>query len=115
LHLTIRVLEGMRVFPQRMLQNLNSSGGLVYSAAVLLALIDAGMTREGAYASVQRAAMRTWEDGPPFRETLLEEDAVRDAGVDGALLDKVMDPQRYLVHADAIFKRVEALDVGGEG
>jgi len=113
LHLTIRVLEGMRVFPQRMLQNLNSSGGLVYSASVLLALIDAGMTREDAYASVQRAAMKTWEQGPPFRETLLEEDAVRDAGVDGALLDKIMDPHRYLVHADAIFKRVEALDVGG--
>ena len=115
LHLTIRVLEGMRVFPQRMLQNLNSTGGLVYSAAVLLALIDAGMTREDAYASVQRASMKTWEAGTPFRETLLEEDAVRDAGVDGALLDKIMDPHRYLVHADAIFKRVEALDVGGTG
>ena len=113
LHLTILVLEGMRVFPQRMVQNLNSSGGLVYSASVLLALIDAGMTREDAYASVQRAAMKTWEQGPPFRETLLEEDAVRDAGVDGALLGKIMDPHRYLVHADAIFKRVEALDVGG--
>jgi adenylosuccinate lyase len=113
LHLTIRVLEGMRVFPQRMLENLNSSGGLVYSAAVLHALIDAGMTREDAYLSVQRAAMRTWEAGTPFRETLLEEEAVRDAGVDGASLDKIMDPNRYLVHADAIFKRVGALDVGG--
>jgi adenylosuccinate lyase len=113
LHLSIKVLDGMRVFPQRMLTNLGSSGGLVYSAAVLLALVDAGMTREDAYASVQRAAMKTWESGTPFRDTLLEEDAVRGAGVNGARLDKIMDPQRYLVHADAIFKRVEALDVEG--
>jgi adenylosuccinate lyase len=111
LHLTIKVLDGLRVFPDRMRANLESSGGLVYSAAVLLALIDAGMTREDAYASVQRAAMKTWEGGTPFRETLLDEEAVRAAGVDGGLLDKIMDPQRYLVYADAIFKRVEALDV----
>ena len=115
LDLSIKVLDGMRVFPERMRQNLDASGGLVYSAAVLLALIDAGMTREDAYASVQRAAMRTWEKGTPFRQTLLEEEAVQAAGVDGMLLDKIMDPQRYLVHADAVFKRVEALDVGGTG
>ena len=115
LDLSITVLDGMRAFPERMRQNLDSSGGLVYSAAVLLALIDAGMTREDAYASVQRAAMRTWEKGTLFRQTLLEEEAVQAAGVDGMLLDKIMDPQRYLVHADTIFKRVEALDVGGTG
>ena len=113
LHLTIKVLDGMRVFPERMRQNLESSGGLVYSAAVLLALIDAGMTREDAYASVQRAAMRTWEKGTPFRQTLLEEEPVQTAGVDGGLLDKIMDPQRYLVHASTVFERVEALDVKG--
>ncbi|HJT37462.1 MAG TPA: adenylosuccinate lyase [Actinomycetota bacterium] len=113
LHLTIKVLDGMRVFPERMRQNLESSGGLVYSAAVLLALIDAGMTREDAYASVQRAAMRTWEKGTPFRQALLEEEPVQTAGVDGGLLDKIMDPQRYLVHASTVFERVEALDVKG--
>jgi len=115
LDLSITVLDGMRVFPERMRQNLDASGGLVYSAAVLLALIDAGMTREDAYASVQRAAMRTWEKGTPFRQTLLEEESVQAAGVHGMLLDKIMDPQRYLVHADAVFKRVEALDAGGAG
>ena len=82
----------------------------------MLALIDSGqMTRESAYASVQKAAMKTWEQGTPFRETLLEEPAVRASGVDAARLETIMDPQRYLVHADAIFKRVEALDVGGAG
>jgi adenylosuccinate lyase len=114
LDLTIRVLDGMRVFPDRMMLNLESTGGLVYSAAVLLALIDKGMSREDAYASVQHAAMKTWEEGTPFRDTLLEEKAVRAAGIEGGMLDEIMDPQRYLVHADAIFKRVEALEVGGE-
>jgi len=111
LHLTIKVVSGMRVFPDRMRANLESTGGLVYSAAVLLALVEAGLTREDAYASVQRAAMKTWEEGTPFRETLLEEDAVS-RKVDGGLLDRIMDPQKYLVHAHTVFKRVEAIDAG---
>jgi adenylosuccinate lyase len=105
LHLTIKVLDGMRVYPERMLANLNASGGLVYSAAVLLALVESGLTREDAYAVVQRAAMKTWEGGEPFRETLLAEGAL-----DAAKLDELMNPARYLVHAGAVFKRLEALD-----
>jgi adenylosuccinate lyase len=99
------VIDGMRVYPDRMLANLEASGGLVYSAAVLLALVDTGMSREDAYAAVQRAAMRTWESGTPFRETLLAEtDALSDQE-----LDAIMDPRRYLTHADVIFKRLEEL------
>ena len=110
LHLTIKVLDGMPVFPERMMANLNASGGLVYSAAVLLALVEQGLTREDAYAAVQRAAMRTWEGGPPFKDTLLGEPAVAEK-VKPQLLDEIMDPSRYLVHADAVFKRVEAVEV----
>ncbi|HEX9711394.1 MAG TPA: adenylosuccinate lyase [Actinomycetota bacterium] len=110
LHLTIKVLDGMRVFPERMMANLNASGGLVYSAAVLLALVEQGLTREDAYAAVQRAAMRTWEGGPPFKDTLLGEPAVAEK-VKPQLLDEIMDPSRYLVHADAVFKRVEAVEI----
>jgi adenylosuccinate lyase len=105
LHLAIDVIENMRVHPERMLENLNASGGLVYSAAVLLALVERGMSREDAYAIVQRAAMKTWESGVPFRDTLRE---ATDA-LDDAALDAVMDPRRYLTHADVIFKRLEAL------
>jgi len=110
LHLTIKVLDGMRVFPERMMANLNASGGLVYSAAVLLALVEQGLTREDAYTAVQRAAMRTWEGGPPFKDTLLGEPAVAEK-VKPQLLDEIMDPSRYLVHADAVFKRVEAVEI----
>jgi adenylosuccinate lyase len=92
--------------------NLDATGGLVYSGAVLLALVEAGLTRERAYASVQRAAARTWEDQTPFRETLLAEPDVA-AALGGAQLDAIMEPHRYLAHAGAIFKRVEAIDVSG--
>ncbi|MGH2829528.1 MAG: adenylosuccinate lyase, partial [Actinomycetota bacterium] len=76
LSLAIGVVEGMRVDASRMRRNLEMTNGLVYSQAVLLALVEAGMPREDAYAAVQRAAMRTWETEAPFADTLLEEEAV---------------------------------------
>ncbi len=108
LHLTTNVIDGMRVYPDRMLANLNASGGLVYSQAVLLALVDAGASREEAYGIVQSAGMRTWEQGGVFRDNLLAVEAVRER-LGEAKLDAIMDPQRYLVHADRIFKRLERL------
>jgi len=108
LDLTTKVIDGIRVFPERMLQNLNASGGLVYSQAVLLALVDAGASREEAYGIVQSAGLRTWEQGGRFRDHLLEVHAVRER-LGEAKLDAIMDPARYLLHADRIFKRLEAL------
>ena len=108
LHLTTNVIDGMRVYPERMLDNLNASGGLVYSQAVLLALVDAGCSREEAYGIVQSAGMRTWEKGGRFRDHLLEVEAVREH-LGEAKLDAIMDPQRYLVHAGRIFERLERL------
>jgi adenylosuccinate lyase len=105
LHLANNVIANMRVYPERMKANLEASGGLVYSAAVLLELVNRGLSREVAYGIVQRAAMKTWETGTLFRMTLLAETDVLDAGA----LDKVMDPRNYLVHADVIFKRLEEL------
>jgi adenylosuccinate lyase len=108
LELAIGVVERMRVYPERMQANLEASGGLVYSQAVLLALVEAGLARERAYAAVQRAAMRTWESGRSFSDTLLEEEDLRSA-LDGARLAELMDPRRYLTHVDVIFKRLEEL------
>ncbi len=109
LQLTIDVVEGMRVDAARMRQNLDATGGLVYSQSVLLSLVDAGMTREDSYGAVQRAAMRTWEDGTPFKQTLLNEPAVA-AAINSDALDAIMDPSRYLTHLDIIFKRLEAIE-----
>ncbi|MHB8513118.1 MAG: adenylosuccinate lyase [Actinomycetota bacterium] len=106
LQLTIDVIEGMRVYPERMKQNLESSGGLVYSQSVLLALVEKGLSREDAYGIVQRAAMETWETGKHFRETLRKEQSV----LDERALEALMTPTRYLVHLDTIFKRLEALE-----
>jgi adenylosuccinate lyase len=108
LDLTRWVVEGMRVFPERMRANLEASGGLVYSQAVLLALVEAGLSREDAYAVVQRAAMATWEEGGSFRDRLLADETVR-SRLGEARLDEIMDPARYLVHVDRIFERLERL------
>ncbi|MDQ3973127.1 MAG: adenylosuccinate lyase, partial [Actinomycetota bacterium] len=73
LHLAVRVVEGLRVFPQRMRANLEATGGLVYSSQALLALVESGMARDDAYKLVQAAAMRSWDSGEPLRATLAAE------------------------------------------
>jgi adenylosuccinate lyase len=73
------IVRGMRVHPDRMLENLDSSYGLVFSQPVLLALVDAGRTRDEAYRIVQRAATRTWEERRPFRSVLGEDPDVLDS------------------------------------
>ncbi|MEX2554139.1 MAG: adenylosuccinate lyase [Actinomycetota bacterium] len=108
LHTATRVLDGLRVYPERMLANLNASGGLVYSAAVLLALVEAGLSREDAYAITQQAGMKTWEEGGSFREHLLGHEPVRER-LGEKKLDEIMDPRRYLTHAGVIFERLERI------
>ena len=71
------VVDKLLVYPQRMKTNLESSKGLIYSQAALLALTRKGLTREKAYALVQRNAMKTWSDAKTFRENLLVDPEVR--------------------------------------
>jgi len=83
---------------------------VVHSQKVLLALTQAGLSREGAYRAVQRAAMATWTalgdpNGKSFRDNLLADEEV--AGrLDAAALDKAIDPQRDFRHVETIFARV---------
>ena len=109
LHLTHRLVTGLVVDPDRMRANLESSGGLIYTSAVLLELVDAGLSREDAYAFVQRAAMATWETGVPFRETLSAEAASAGQQLDEARLDAVCRPERYLERLAPVFERLAAL------
>jgi adenylosuccinate lyase len=109
LHLTTRLVDGLVVDTARMRSNVDSSGGLVYTSAVLLDLVDTGLSREDAYAITQRAAMRTWDTGVPFRETIAaaaKEDGVE---VDLGRLDEVMRPERYLTRLGPVFDRLAAL------
>ena len=101
LHLAIRVVDGLTVFADRMMANLESTGGLVYSSQVLLHLVDTGMPRDDAYKVVQAAAMRTWETGTPFRQTLAEE------GVD--VPEDALSPQRFLHRHDVVRARLDTL------
>ncbi len=104
------MMERLVVYPERMLANLDSLGGVVHSGEVLLELARAGISREDAYRIVQRNAMATWTalgtpGGRSFRENLDADPEV--AGrVAPALLDRATDPGRHLAALDASFRRV---------
>jgi adenylosuccinate lyase len=102
------LISGLRVSPERMRANVASSGGLAGSSAALLALVDAGWTREDAYLAVQRAAMAAWEGKGGFRDLLLAEPGVAEA-LSGPDLDAAIDPARFVAGAGAVFERLEAL------
>jgi adenylosuccinate lyase len=105
------VLENLRVHPDRMRANLEADGGLAYSQTVLLALVDAGLSRDEAYAAVQRAAAKAWDDGSDFRAELRAEPDVRRALPDDAL-DAAFDAAHALRNLDVVFDRLSKLDVG---
>ena len=102
-----RLLAGLQVFPQRMLANLELSRGLVFSQAVLLALVQSGLARDEAYKIVQEQAARAWAEQVPFR-ALLEADPRVDLTAE--LLDEAFDLQRSLRHTDAVFAALDDLD-----
>ena len=103
------VIDGLRVYPDRMQANLDASFGLVNSQSVLTALLAKGtLQREEAYALVQRNAMVAWEDGRPFLE-LLKSDPDVTEHLDPAEIEGCFDPARYLRNAHVIFERLEAL------
>ena len=109
LHITTRLVDGLVVNPDRMRDNLESTGGLIYTSTVLLELVESGLSREDAYAFVQEAAMETWNTGRPFRETLTQQAQKADKELDEARLDEVCRPERYLERLAPVFERLEAL------
>jgi adenylosuccinate lyase len=107
------VLEGLLVFPDRMLANLGAGGGVVYSQSVLLALVDAGLARDDAYALVQTAAAKAWDESRDFRAAL-EADPTVSERLDRAALDALFDPRRYLANLGGVFEKLEKLPVESE-
>jgi adenylosuccinate lyase len=103
------LVEGMRVYPERMIENLESSYGLVFSQPVLLALVEAGMTRDDAYRVVQRNAMRAWDERRPFRELLQADPDVTDV-LDAARLDACFDLKRALANVGRTFDALDAME-----
>jgi adenylosuccinate lyase len=101
------VMDKLLVYPERMLANLNKMGGLVHSQRVLLALTQAGVSREDAYRLVQRNAMQVWQsDGKLQLLVLLKADADVAAKLAPAELEGLFDLAYHFKHVDAIFARV---------
>ena len=108
LHIFTGVMDGLVVYPERMKQNLERTQGLVFSQRVLLALIEAGMSREVAYKVVQTSSMTAWDRQTPLRG-LLEADPEVTLRLDTAALDAVFDYSAYLIHVDESFRRIGLL------
>jgi adenylosuccinate lyase len=106
---TTALITGLQVDAERMRANLDATHGLIYSSAVLLELVAAGMSREDAYALVQAAAMDTHRTGAPFRETLRCRAAERGQPLDEARLDEACRPERYVERLGGVFERLERL------
>jgi adenylosuccinate lyase len=99
------VIEKLVVYPETMLHNLNQLHGLVHSQRVLLALTQKGVSREDAYALVQRNAMKAWENGADFRAELKADPDVR-AALDAVEIDALFDLDHHTRNVDTIFARV---------
>ena len=107
------LVDGLRIDEARMLQNLESSHGLVFSQRVLLALVGAGMTRDDAYRLVQRNAMRAWDEQRSFRELIGGDDEVT-AQLGAEEIDRAFDLADSVRHASTIVERLQRLDQPSE-
>jgi adenylosuccinate lyase len=101
-HLATRVVDGLVVHEDRMLANLEATHGALFSQRALLALVEAGRSRDEAYRIVQENAQRAWDSGIHFRELLGEVAPELD-------LDAVFDPQAFVRHARTIIERLDTL------
>ena len=101
-HLAIRVVEGMTVHEERMRENLNATHGALFSQRALLALVEAGRSRDEAYRTVQEAAQRAWDEGIEFRDLLAEAAPELD-------LEGVFDTAAFVRHAQTIVGRLNRI------
>jgi len=98
------LITGLQVYPERMKANLESTRGLIFSGALLVALVEGGMQREEAYKIVQKHALEAWESAPGLRKRV-ENDPSIIGNISKQKLDEVFDVRRQLQHVDFIFDR----------
>lgn len=99
------MIDKLVIYPEKMQANMDKLGGLVFSQRVLLALTQAGVSREDSYRFVQRNAMKVWEQGADFLTELCADKEVTDR-LKSAELKALFDPSYHTKHVDTIFKRV---------
>jgi adenylosuccinate lyase len=105
LHKTADLIETMFVYPGRMMANLESTHGLVFSGQLLLDLVESGVSREDAYRLVQTHAMRAWKENKDFHELIVNDPEIRKS-VPRAKIEHAFDLARQLKNIDKIFARV---------
>jgi len=103
----------MRVFPERMMRNLESTHGLVYSGQLLQDLVEKGMPHDDAYKAVQENAMAAWETDTSFQERISNDARIANY-LDANAIAHTFDLQRQLRYVDAIFDRVFGAHPPGE-
>jgi adenylosuccinate lyase len=102
---TTNLLETLLVYPHRMMKNLESTGGLVFSGQLLLDLAEHGMSREDAYRLVQKHAMRAWKEDLVFYDLVMRDPEIT-ARVPTEQIQRAFDLKRQLRNVDKIFARV---------
>lgn len=105
LHKATSLIEGLVVYPERMLENLNATRGLIFSGQLLLALTQKGISREQAYEWAQRNAMKVWDEGKDF-QTLVKADEDIAAHLSTEEIERAFSVGSYLKNLDAVFERV---------
>ena len=105
LHKMASLVDGLVVYPERMLENLKATRGLVFSGQLLLALTQAGVARETAYEWVQRNAMKAWDEGSDFHSLVSADKEIR-AHLSEEEIARVFSLDTYLRNVDAVFARV---------
>ncbi|MBU0732619.1 MAG: adenylosuccinate lyase [Proteobacteria bacterium] len=105
LHRLGRIVKGLVVHPDNMLENLNKTKGLIFSQQALIKLAEKGLERQKAYVMVQRNAMRVWESGQDFKGLIMGDKEI--AGyLNKAEIEEIFDLNYHLKHVDEIFERV---------
>lgn len=104
LSLATKVIDKLLVYPDKMMQDLNLTGGLIYSQRILTALVDKGAFRDQAYRWVQRNAMARWLEGKDFNKGLKNDEDIKKYLTDEEI-DACFDPHATLMHVDEIFAR----------
>ena len=100
------IIDNLIVYPDKMMENINKTNGLIFSQEVLLALVKSGKTREQAYELVQRNAMKTWDEGSDFMLNLKNDTDVM-GSISESDLESLFNLDKILVNINKIFERLK--------
>ncbi len=101
----IIIISDFQVYPENMLKNIHKTGGLVFSQRVLLKLVEKGFSRENAYDTIQKIALRAWESGESFQELVINDSELNRLIGEDPLQD-CFDPAYYLNQVEVIYRRL---------